>query len=610
MMILSVVALLEIELRQVVLMAFEGANPALVGEDDRDRLFLEHGLFEIDVDRGRQRELGAALADLGLLRPGFAGCLDLLGDLLPLHVVRGEQLVEIALLLGELVVLGPKFYFFDAGQRPQPEVQDGVGLHLRQLERLHEFLLRLVLVADDADHLVQVEEGDQIAVEHLEPVADFLQPEFGAPDQHLLAVFEPVLEDIAQRQHGRNLARRQHVHVEAETGFELGQLEQALHQDQRIDGARLGLKHDTNVLGRFVAHVAEQGELLFLEQLSDLFHEADLLHLIGDLGDDDLVAAARRLLFFPFGAQPEPAAAGFVSFEHVLFRLDQHAAGREIGARNELDELFDGGVRMLDQMQQGLADLVQVVRRNVGRHADRDTRRTVGQQVREGRRKHDRLLLTPVVVRAEVDGVLVDALEQGRGDIGDARLGVAGGSRVIAVDVAEVALAVDQRVANREILGKAGQCVIDRGVAVGVVVAHGVADDLGALEKAALGRQAQLAHGVDDAPVNRLQPVAHVGQRPVHDGRQRIGQIALFQRHLQLHGLDRTRTGETRFVVHGSGLSEPPMLLNHPGPRHGGKPGEAGDQNMVSRQLHWPQTQFSLMIFHATFQTYTQRLQV
>ncbi len=30
--------------------------------------------------------------------------------------------------------------------------------------------------------------------------------------------------------------------------------------------------------------------------------------------------------------------------------------------------------------------------------------------------------------------------------------------------------------------------------------------------------------------MDRLQPVAHVRQRAVHDGRQRIGEIALFER--------------------------------------------------------------------------------
>jgi hypothetical protein len=57
------------------------------------------------------------------------------------------------------------------------------------------------------------------------------------------------------------------------------------------------------------------------------------------------------------------------------------------------------------------------------------------------------------------------------------RFGVAVGGGVIAVDVAEIALPVDQRVAQREILREADHRVVDRLVAVRVVLADDVADD-------------------------------------------------------------------------------------------------------------------------------------
>ena len=52
---------------------------------------------------------------------------------------------------------------------------------------------------------------------------------------------------------------------------------------------------------------------------------------------------------------------------------------------------------------------------------------------------------------------------------------------VIAVDVAEIALPVDQRIALGEILGEAHQRVVDRLVAVRMELADHVADDLGAI---------------------------------------------------------------------------------------------------------------------------------
>ena len=200
---------------------------------------------------------------------------------------------------------------------------------------------------------------------------------------------------------------------------------------------------------------------------------------------DDLIAAARRFFLAPLGAQTESAAAGLVGFEDRLARLDDDAAGREIRARHHLDKFFNAGVRVLDQMQQRRAELIDVVRRDVGRHADRDARRAVGEQIGKRRRQHDGFEHAAIVVRAEIDGVFVEPFEDGGRDVGHARFGVARGGRIIAVDVAEVALAIDQRIAHGEILREARERIVDRLVAVRMQIAHHVADDLGALQVSA-----------------------------------------------------------------------------------------------------------------------------
>ena len=103
--------------------------------------------------------------------------------------------------------------------------------------------------------------------------------------------------------------------------------------------------------------------------------------------------------------------------------------------------------------------------------------RAVDQQVGDLGRE-DRRLLQPVVeVGLEVDGVLVDVLQHRDRDAGEPGLGVPVGRRRIAVDRAEVALAVDQRIAQREVLHHADQRVVHRAVAVRVVLAQHVAHD-------------------------------------------------------------------------------------------------------------------------------------
>ena len=96
------------------------------------------------------------------------------------------------------------------------------------------------------------------------------------------------------------------------------------------------------------------------------------------------------------------------------------------------------------------------------------------------------------------------------GDPGEPRLGVAVGRRGVAVDRAEVALPVDQRIAEREVLDHAHQRVVDRAVAVRVVLAQHVAHHRRRLLVGPPGHQPELVHRVQDPSVHRLQAVPHV----------------------------------------------------------------------------------------------------
>ena len=203
-------------------------------------------------------------------------------------------------------------------------------------------------------------------------------------------------------------------------------------------------------------------------------------------------------------------------------------------------------MRVVDEMQRRIAQFGGIVRRDRGRHADCDARRTIGEQVRKSAGQNDRLLVFLVVGRAEIDRVFGDAFEQRRRNLGHARFGVAHRRGVIAVDVAKVPLPVHQRIANGEFLGQTHQRVVDRLVAMRMELAHHLADDPRAFCEALVGIEAQQPHGVHDAAVNGLQPVAHIRQGTVHDGRKRIGKIALFERLLEVDRLYSIATGGRR----------------------------------------------------------------
>ena len=142
------------------------------------------------------------------------------------------------------------------------------------------------------------------------------------------------------------------------------------------------------------------------------------------------------------------------------------AAGRKIRARNDVDQFVDADARIVDDGNAGVDDFAQIMRRHVGGHAHRDAARTIDQEIGKARRKNHRFAFGTVVVLAEIDGVLVDVVEQRMRHLRHAGLGVAHGRRRIAVDRTEIALAIDQRQAERELLRHAHQRVIDRLVAM------------------------------------------------------------------------------------------------------------------------------------------------
>ena len=89
--------------------------------------------------------------------------------------------------------------------------------------------------------------------------------------------------------------------------------------------------------------------------------------------------------------------------------------------------------------------------------------------------------------------------------------------------------AVDQPMAHVPVLGHAHQGRIDGRVAVRVVALHRLADDAGALAGRRGRAEAEVVHRHQDAPLRRLEAVAHVGQGPADDDAHGVGEVAVLQ---------------------------------------------------------------------------------
>ena len=84
--------------------------------------------------------------------------------------------------------------------------------------------------------------------------------------------------------------------------------------------------------------IADFGQLLVAHELTELFEQAVTVHLVRDLGDDDLRLAVLLLFDTVFRADGQTTATGFVRIDDALLAHDLATRG-EIGAGQDLHEI-------------------------------------------------------------------------------------------------------------------------------------------------------------------------------------------------------------------------------------------------------------------------------
>ncbi len=382
-------------------------------------------------------------------------------------------------------------------------------------------------------------------------VARLVEQELGAPRHHLFAKRQEGRQQVLQVHHQRAAAFQRH-HVGAERGLQR-RVAVDLVQHDFGDGLALQLDHHAIAFAaRFIAQIGDALDLLLAHQFGDALDHGRLVHLKRNLGDDDGLAFLADGLDLDLAAHHDRAAAGMVGVADAA-AAENDAAGREIRTRHDHVEIVDRDRRIVDHRDAGVDQFAEIVRRDIGRHADGDAAGAVDQKIGKARRQHHRLALVAVVVRLEVDGVAVDVGQQRHRGLGKPRLGVAHRRRRIAVDRAEIALPVDQLQAHGEILRHAHQRVVDRLVAVRVIFTHHVADDARRLHVFLVGRVPLLVHRIQDAPMHRLQTVARIRQRPRHDHAHGVIEIRALHLLRDRHGANVRRRGASGGGVFGIG---------------------------------------------------------
>ena len=330
---------------------------------------------------------------------------------------------------------------------------------------------------------------------------------------------QPLRQHFAQAHHARHALAVQHIHIQREAALQIGLAIQHGHNLRRVEILAFRLNDDANILSAFIAYIVQHRQLPRIHQLGDFFNQPRFLNLIGNFSNDNLPSAATKLLNLIARPHPHRATTGCIGLAQSFRAFNANAAGREIRPFDIFHQRINARIRRFQQMQRGGAKLINIMRGNTRRHANRNAGRTIGQQIREGRGQHNRLFIFAIISIAEINRVAVEVLQQQTGNLGHARFRVTHGGSIIAIDIAKIALPINQRIAHCKILRQTHQSVVNRLVTMRVIPANNIANNAGGFLKTLLGVKAQLPHGKQQAAMHGLQPVAHIRQGAVGNGR-------------------------------------------------------------------------------------------
>jgi hypothetical protein len=135
-----------------------------VGQHHGHRLVRQQFAF---LDRLRRGALDDARAPLIAVFP--ASAVDLGAHQLPQLGLAAEQLLELARSSRQRLLLLADLHLLELRQVAQLGLEDRLGLLIRQLEALDQHRLGFILAPDDADHLIEVQVGDQQSIEDVQP---------------------------------------------------------------------------------------------------------------------------------------------------------------------------------------------------------------------------------------------------------------------------------------------------------------------------------------------------------------------------------------------------------------------------------------------------------
>ena len=489
-------------------------------------------------DQVRNIDIAVIVCDLGaaFVRVAFFHIDEFFLDEIHAFFTAGKQFTQIFDLLHDLIIIFLQIFNGKTRQLMQTHIQNGVHLDLGETEPFAQSRCRHFTGAgftDDLHHFINIVHRDQQTFQNVCTCFRFLEFKLRTARDHFKTVIQKRLKDLRQIHHFRTVVIH-HQKIAADHRFQLT-VGIKLIQHHTRHGSALDVDHNADAffLAGNIPQTADAGDLLFTHQFRDLFDHEFLVHSIGDLGNNDLFLA---VLFHDLRFRTD--------FDHTVTRFVHGADGIDpandgscgkVRSRQTGHQFTHGGGGMFHQINSGIHHFPQVVSGDIGRHPHTDPDTAVHQQIGKFCRKHFRFHGRFVEGGDHIHRFFFNIAEQFIGNAFHTALGITVSRRRVAVDRPEVALPFHQRRTHGEILRHTHQRIVNRGVAVRMVITKHFTHHFGTLHRGVGFGQPHLTHGVKDTAVTGFHAVADIRDGTADIDTQRVLQIRSMHDILDIH---------------------------------------------------------------------------
>ena len=226
-----------------------------------------------------------------------------------------------------------------------------------------------------------------------------------------------------------------------------------------------------------VGNVANALKFFVVNTVFDFVNDPLWADKIGQLCDNKACFPGPDWFHTHGGAHFETTSPRRIGFLDSL-KSDDGAPGGKVWARNEAHQIFQGCLRMINQVSGGLDNLERVVGSHISGHAHRDSAGTINQQVGEPGGQNTGLSELVVVIGNKIHDVFIEVSNHRHGRGGQSRFGVPCSGWAV-IKRPKVSMTINHGHAHAKRLGESHQGVIDGAISVGMELTNHVAHDSG-----------------------------------------------------------------------------------------------------------------------------------